>query len=304
MFNKAILAAILAVFFVQGRAQSQPDTNVVIKVAGVDWSKDGEQIYFTFIKFDKAHRAQLGAKCYAYDVASKKLNQLPFEGRSVAVSPDRKKVAFIKPNENNKNGIYLYDLLSRTEQPLVKDTFNNNAPRWSPDGRSIAFNRQYGTGRTGAVEICIVDVSTGQVRQVTESGGSKSYEPVWSPQGDQIAYYLEKGDNHDQIYITDASGSFHKNLTNDTTTHNYFPCWMNESEIVYTDAKGGLMVVNTSGGRKKMTDINTTGRIVYNPYIHSALYMQAGKFGKLRLVKADGSIPELVIDEESLQTLF
>ena len=43
---------------------------------------------------------------------------------------------------------------------------------------------------------------------ITASGLDKNFNRVWSAQGDRIAYYLEKGDQYDQIYLTDPLGIY------------------------------------------------------------------------------------------------
>src|SRR5439155_341943 len=74
-----------------------------------------------------------------------------------------------------------------------------NAPRWSPDGRSIAVERhQLG----GLSEIVIVDVATKGLRTVTPYGGVRAVTPAWRPDGHAVvaAAALEPLDHEPRPY--------------------------------------------------------------------------------------------------------
>jgi dipeptidyl aminopeptidase/acylaminoacyl peptidase len=56
------------------------------------------------------------------------------------------------------------------------------APRWSPDGKQIAFHSM----RSGTRDIWVMLAGGGAARQVT-SAPESDYPPVWSPDGREIA---------------------------------------------------------------------------------------------------------------------
>jgi eukaryotic-like serine/threonine-protein kinase len=60
----------------------------------------------------------------------------------------------------------------------------NRGPRWSPDGKRIAFFSE----RNGDREIWTIDINTGEMRQITNLGGQNVAWPVWSPDGKYLAY--------------------------------------------------------------------------------------------------------------------
>jgi Tol biopolymer transport system component len=60
----------------------------------------------------------------------------------------------------------------------------NRGPRWSPDGKRIAFF----SDRSGDREIWTIDINTGEMRQITNLGGQNVAWPVWSPDGKYLAY--------------------------------------------------------------------------------------------------------------------
>jgi len=67
---------------------------------------------------------------------------------------------------------------------LTNDKSFDRYPRWSPDGKKIAFT----SDRCGRYEIWILDADATNLRQVTfETPGDTSF-PIWSPDGAQILF--------------------------------------------------------------------------------------------------------------------
>ncbi|MBI2835885.1 MAG: PD40 domain-containing protein [Acidobacteria bacterium] len=68
-------------------------------------------------------------------------------------------------------------------------------PRWSPDGRRIAFF----SNRSGAQNIWVVDADGSGLGQLTDSSDTMFY-PVWSPDGSRMAVSSARG-----VYIFDPA---------------------------------------------------------------------------------------------------
>lgn len=64
----------------------------------------------------------------------------------------------------------------------------NRAPRWSPDGKRIAFQ----SDRSGNFEIWIMNADGSQLRQLT-STSSGAIGAIWSPDGTRLAYTARGG---------------------------------------------------------------------------------------------------------------
>src|SRR6202007_1736096 len=62
----------------------------------------------------------------------------------------------------------------------------NNHPRWSPDGKTIAFV----SSRGGSAQGWLLPIDGGEPRQLTKLPIDVS-GPLWSPKGDRIAFTAE-----------------------------------------------------------------------------------------------------------------
>ena len=93
--------------------------------------------------------------------------------------------------------LYLFDLATRSATLLLPGEYDEGAPAWSPDGRSIAFvsRRRPDYDRTDNYDLYVVAATAGaEPRQLTTFEGADhdpewgSRAPAWSPDGSLIAY--------------------------------------------------------------------------------------------------------------------
>lgn len=109
------------------------------------------------------------------------------------VSPDGAKVAFVKVTVNAAKTNYDTSVwivpTSGSEEPVRITSGNRDTtPRWSPNGRYLAFVRASETpGPASAAQIYLLPMTGGEAFQLTNvargAGG-----PVWSPDGKWIAF--------------------------------------------------------------------------------------------------------------------
>jgi len=267
-----LLISLLAACALESQT-NKPDTNYATRAVSAVWMPDGKSLLIAVVKYHKSGQAPFTSKVFNYDLGSKKLTYLFGNGSNLAPSPDGKTIAFLKRDDDKRTDIYTYNTATKQEKIFYTDTSRKNALEWSPDGKNLLYNISHGgIGQHSTIDICVLNVTTKQVKQITQSDKNKSYDPNWCPDSKKIVYYLEKGDGHDQIWLTDLNGSFHTNLTNDTATHNYFASWLDEQTTLYTQSPGTIMLMNvTNGTRKKIEGINAehvkynsaTGKLVY-----------------------------------------
>jgi Tol biopolymer transport system component len=281
------------------------DTNFVTIVTTANWVPDGKSLLLKIVRFDKTRKVSPVAKSFSFDIKSRQLQTLFEGGSGLAESPDGKTIVFCKQNGKNKGDLYLYDIATKQQTALVTDTFHKFAPGWSPDGKQIVYNQESnGRGRDATIDVCIVNVKTKEIKQVTQSGHYKSYNPEWAPEGDKIVYYLEKGDNHDQVWLTDSNGGFHTNLTNDTTAHNYYPSWFDRNTIIYTWDPGNIMTMQTDGSHKQKVEGLTSFLVKYNPATKKAVYITGQPDIKLMLFDWQKKTSVVLLGQKELKELL
>ena len=86
--------------------------------------------------------------------------------------------------------LYLYDISTKKLDTLTQGNYDENSPRWSPDGSQIAFvsNHTEDPDRNSNADIWVIDAKpNAQMKQITTWTG-RDFSPEWSPDGKQIAY--------------------------------------------------------------------------------------------------------------------
>lgn len=269
---------IIALFIISIISFSQiekNDTNYATRAVSAVWMPDGKSLFIAVVKYHKTdQQAPFFSKVFEYNINSKQLTSLFENGSNLAPSPDGKTIAFLKRDDNKRTDIYFFNTATKKETVFKTDTSGKNSMEWSPDGKNLLYNISHGgTGQSATIDICVLNIATKQVRQITQSGKDKSYDPNWCPDSKKIVYYLEKGDGHDQIWLTDINGSFHTNLTNDTTTHNYFPSWFDEQTILYTQSPETIMMMNVNDRKRKKVEGINSDQLKYNSVAGKFVYI-------------------------------
>jgi TolB protein len=113
-----------------------------------------------------------------------------------------------------------------------------NAPRLSPDGRTLALTSfQPGRGPEGRSQIWLYALAGGTLLQVTEAPDG-AYDAAWSPDGRRLAFTVRRGARHD-IWVSGGDGSGAQQVT--ASGRCRAPAWSPDgSWIAYLSAQAGL----------------------------------------------------------------
>lgn len=297
-----VLLALTAAFTASTQGNSS-DTNYTTRISSLGWMPDGKNLLLGVVKHHKTnHQAPFVSKVYLYSLQSGKLTFLFDDGSNLNSSPDGKTIAYLKRSEKKKTTIHFFNMDTKKEILLEPDTLGKYALSWSPDGKKLAYNVTDKT--TLSTAVFVVDPATKTVKQITQSGNYQSYSPEWSPDSKRIVYYLEKGDGHDQVWLTDADGSFHRNLTNDSSTHNYYPSWIDDNTIIYTQSPQQLMMMDRDGKkRQRIEGVNATP-VKYNSRANKLVYIKSEEENKLMLFDWSTHAFTELLDGTKLSKLF
>ena len=107
------------------------------------------------------------------------------EEYQVAWSPDSRRLVYVSDRDGVPH-LFLYDFSTNSETQLTRDTADDSTPRFSPDGKLLAFIR-------GAKELRVMDVAAKTERlaktAIFERPPIISDRPfAWSPDGKWLAY--------------------------------------------------------------------------------------------------------------------
>ncbi|HKJ27064.1 MAG TPA: DPP IV N-terminal domain-containing protein, partial [Anaerolineales bacterium] len=131
------------------------------------------------------------------------------------------------------DNIWLMDINGGNLRQLTQsETWENTYPGWSPDGRQIAFFRWslFGDEEEAEPGLIVLDLdSSEETVLVEEIGFGIADAPVWSPDGEFIAYLSSNLEDSSQILVVPGSGGEPVQIT-DLDGENYNIAWSPDSQ--------------------------------------------------------------------------
>jgi Tol biopolymer transport system component len=187
-----------------------------------DWSPDGTQIIFGAFVGDPDESGNRESELFLMNSDGSNVRQLtdrPGPDVDAAWSPDGSRIAWwgqdpqTESSQTRPNHIYMVDVQSGE----VTELGEGADPVWSPDGQHIAFIlQQQPEGGTFQVapnaDIWVIDIETGARSQLTQDPSADLW-PVWSPDGQRIAFVSERDNPSGEVYVMSADGSDVRRLT-------------------------------------------------------------------------------------------
>jgi TolB protein len=199
----------------------------------LSWSPDGKQFLFTRI-----HAGKMGL--WTMNVDGTELRRvLPenaephFDGHW---GPDSRRLVFVYDRLQGTDGKLQIDLINsdgsdRTN--LVPHKAFEESPRWSPDGKTIAWV----STREKNQDIFLISADGKNVRRLTNDPAPDN-NPSWSPDGKQLAFCSARHGNF-EIYVMNADGSDVRRLTHEPRM-DYWPVWSPDGrQIAFTSNRDG-----------------------------------------------------------------
>jgi len=164
---------------------------------------------------------------------------------------------------------------------------------WSPDGKQICFTRQAHPhiGDSDQTVIVILDVESGQIRQLTKRSSFESFG-LFSPDGSKIAYWIprdEDPNNETEVFVASSSGGGGTDLTRALDRNVQGAFWMSDGKSLLLSADEGtrraIWIQPLDGTARKIDtgDANAT----WNPSVDAAV----GKDGSIAFIGSTSTQP-------------
>ena len=108
--------------------------------------------------------------------------------------------------------LYLVTLKGGAVRRLTNDRYAELHPAWSPDGKTLAFTTDRGPGtdfdalKYGPMNLALMDLSSGTVRQLDIFPGAKHINPQYAPDGRQL-YFVSDREGFSDIYRLDLASN-------------------------------------------------------------------------------------------------
>jgi dipeptidyl aminopeptidase/acylaminoacyl peptidase len=210
---------------------------------GLSYAQDGVSLF---------HR---GADSVGYSQLSPEQTLKRRRISDLQLSPDGTRIAMtvaepVKGTKRNSD-VWIYEIKTRQLSRFTTSDESDNRPRWSPDGKTLAFL----SDRSEKTQIYFIPVRGGEAEALTEGKNSvRSFE--WSPDGRWIAFLapepkteeeekkeeekddarvVDRDDRVSRLWIIDVDSRDVRQLTRDNWRISTY-CWMPQADRLIISA--------------------------------------------------------------------
>jgi TolB protein len=214
-------------------------------------------------------------------------------------SPDGRRLVF--DGQPTNGDVFDFDIQvigvdGRGRGRLTHGAARDVEPRWAPDGRTIAFQRQY--GEFGAISVWTISASGGRLRRL--AAGSS---PIWSPDGRTLLFARATGGSSgNDIYRMSRDGTAQR-LVFRSPDDDFPSAWSRDGRILFSRLsrsrpQAGVYVMRADGTGVRRLSRGRGFRVAadFSPDRRKILYTVVtrttnGERGQVFVMDADGSHP-------------
>jgi Tol biopolymer transport system component len=198
---------------------------------------------------------------------------------NVSWAPDGQKFAYERKDKDDPGNIYTFSVRDNMRTQITNDPIREYMPKWSPDGKTIAYKKGRETWVIPAENGSPKKINNDKARLVSWSPDSKwlvsqpSYEILrlirladgfefnmippeevgrhfsWSPDEEKILFYRSSYDWRSALKIVSASGGPSFELGREFVLWPYIQFWSPDSKIIVTEGgEGGFWISPLAGG--------------------------------------------------------
>jgi len=167
------------------------------QIAELQLSPDGKKVAFIV-------RGEVFAASATDGGDAARVSNSAAEEYQIAWAPDSRRLVYVSDRDGVPH-LFLYDFSTNSETQLTRDAADDSTPRFSPDGKSLAFIR-------GAKELRVMDVATKSDRIVKTAIFERppiiSDRPfAWSPDGKWLAYVPVGENQFKNVNVVSVDGA-------------------------------------------------------------------------------------------------
>ncbi len=143
----------------------------------------------------------------------------------------------------------------------VVGDFPWSAPRWENVGRRISWASLSPTGKRAIVEargeIFTVPAENGDVRNITQSSGTADRAPLWSPLGNEVAWFSDAGGKGYALMLAPQDGMGKtRSISIGESNMAWEPTWSPDGKyIAFADDDLRLRIVELASGNVTTADV-------------------------------------------------
>ena len=239
------------------------------------WMPDGKKVLF--LDRTRMMEAEIGGPARPFYVSASAFSELTLAGLNLRL---------VASLSNRRREIWMMPLGSKGltapgyAHVIVQSSTGESHPRFSPDGRSMAFSSQ----RSGAAEIWLADSDGEHQRQLTHRSFYIAGYPRWSPDAQSVAFHARLP-NDPQIYVVRVGDGSVKQITHNKPGF-MGPSWSTDGKILYADAledgKNRIYSMSASGDQPQFLSegsaaIEAPGRklLIYEKIDQKGIYARS-----------------------------
>lgn len=182
---------------------------------------------------------------------------------------------------SNGSDLYLLDLASKKSNvvdvtiPGDRPTLRNNKVDAAEFIEGGDLSR---TGKRVAIEargdIWTAPVKNGSPRNLTRSSGAAERDPIWSPDGQWIAYLSDETGEY-EVYVTQSDGRGEtRQLTSNGDCYRYMDSWSPDSKhLTFSDKTGKLFLLDLETKESKLVDTDPTASQIDASWSHNSQWI-------------------------------